>query len=147
MFSPPGPSRQQPQHAHQHAGSYRSPAAPVTLPPPRLGPLPGGPVPGLAAGEYTPRGRRDEPGSHPDRPRYMHASFLMQQCRSCILMLCHTHNSPEHYCPLSGTFFCFILLSSVRHKPDTAVPVAILQSYMMVMVLPLQRCSCLLDFA
>ncbi|KAL3155779.1 hypothetical protein ABBQ32_012794 [Trebouxia sp. C0010 RCD-2024] len=65
VLSPPGPSRQQPQHPP----SYRSPVAPVTLPPPRLRPMPGGPVPGLGGGEYTPRGRRDQPGSQADRPR------------------------------------------------------------------------------
>ncbi|KAL3146007.1 hypothetical protein ABBQ38_015364 [Trebouxia sp. C0009 RCD-2024] len=65
VLSPPGPSRQQPQHPP----SYRSPGAPVTLPPPRLRPVPGGPVPGLGGGEYTPRGRRDQPASQADRPR------------------------------------------------------------------------------
>lgn len=75
VLSPPGPSRQQPQHPP----SYRSPVAPVTLPPPRLRPMPGGPVPGLGGGEYTPRGRRDQPGSQADRPRCLYVHSLVQQ--------------------------------------------------------------------
>lgn len=73
VFSPPGPTRQ------QHPASYRSPAAPVTLPPPRLRPAPGAPVPEVGGGEYAPRGRRGQPASQADRPRCVHARLNLVQ--------------------------------------------------------------------
>ena len=110
VFSPPGPSRQQAQHAQQHSASYRSPAAPVTLPAPRLGPLPGGPVPGLGGGEYTPRGRRDQPGSHADRPRYMPMAFFGRD----LNVLC-TIYAVLQWCELYCSVACRLCLPLSRH--------------------------------
>ena len=65
-FSPTNVHRQ----AHvQHSANLRSPVAPVQLPPPRLGPIPGAGPPGLAGDDYTPRGSRRESSSQVDRPR------------------------------------------------------------------------------
>ncbi|KAA6417575.1 MAG: hypothetical protein FRX49_12450, partial [Trebouxia sp. A1-2] len=65
-ISPTSVNRQ----AHvQHSANFRSPGAPVQLPPPRLGPMPAAGPPGLAGDDYTPRGVRREPSSHVDRPR------------------------------------------------------------------------------
>ena len=65
QFSPHVANRQPQQ---QHPANFRSPAAPVQLPTPRLGPAPRAGPPGLE--EYAPRGSRHEPSSQVDRPRY-----------------------------------------------------------------------------
>ena len=107
-FSPPGPSRLQPQHAQQHPANYRSPVAPVTLPPPRLGPLPGGPVPGLG-------GRRDHPGTLADRPRYvscLQASSIFSCCDHMMAdMTCFTLLvvSPHSYPMYTSCGLCSFL--------------------------------------